>query len=95
LSNAQLVGAFREGFEANAKDKTGQKAAFDKMLALIPEVKAGNTMTLSYAPGEGTSLAVDDEELGVFEGRGFAEAVFSIWLGPKPPSGELRSGMLG
>ncbi len=33
--------------------------------------------------------------LGVFEGKGFADAVFSIWLGPKPPSEDLRKGMLG
>jgi len=95
LSKTQLVDAFREGFDANAKDKAGQKAAFEKMLALVPDVKEGDTMTLAYSPGKGTSLAVDDKELGVFEGKDFAEAVFSIWLGPKPPSQDLKSGMLG
>ena len=95
LSKSQLVDAFREGFEGNAMDQAGQKAAFDKMLALVPDVKEGDTMTLAYSPGKGTSLAVDDKELGVFEGKGFADAVFSIWLGPKPPSEELKSGMLG
>jgi hypothetical protein len=34
LSKGQLVEAFQEGFDANAKDKAAQKAAFDKMLAL-------------------------------------------------------------
>src|SRR5882724_11726686 len=33
LTKAQLVEAFQEGFDANAQDKAGQKAAFDKMLA--------------------------------------------------------------
>jgi hypothetical protein len=33
--------------------------------------------------------------LGVFEERGFADAVCSIWLGPKPPSEDLKKGMLG
>ena len=37
LTKAQLVEAFQEGFEANVKDKAGQKAAFDKMLALVPD----------------------------------------------------------
>jgi hypothetical protein len=58
-------------------------------------VKEGNTMTLAYSPQKGTSLLVDDKELGAFDGKAFAEAVFSIWLGPKPPSEELKSGMLG
>ena len=27
--------------------------------------------------------------------KGFADAVFSIWLGPKPPTEDLKKGMLG
>jgi hypothetical protein len=95
LTKAQLVEAFKEGFEANAKDKAAQKAAFDKMLALVPDVKEGSTMTFTYVPGKGTTLQVADKELGSFEGKGFADAVFSIWLGSKPPSEDLRKGMLG
>ena len=95
LKKGQLVEAFQEGFDANAKDKAAQKAAFDKMLALVPDVKAGSTLTFTYVPGKGTALQVADKELGAFEGKGFADAVFSIWLGSKPPSEELRKGMLG
>ncbi len=88
LTKAQLVEAFQEGFEANAKDTAGQKAAFDKMLALVPDVKDGNTLTLTYVPGKGTTLRVGDKELGAFEGKGFADAVFSIWLGPTTAPGD-------
>jgi Chalcone isomerase-like len=95
LSKAQLVEAFQEGFESNAKDKAAQKAAFDRMLALVPDVKAGSTLTFTYVPGRGTTLQVGDKELGAFEGKGFADAVFSIWLGSKPPTEDLRKGMLG
>jgi Chalcone isomerase-like len=95
LTKAQLVEAFQEGFEANAKDKAAQKAAFDKMLALVPDVKTGSTLTFTYLPGKGTTLQVADRDLGVFEGKGFADAVFSIWLGSKPPSEDLKKGMLG
>src|SRR5215470_14398759 len=58
VTKAQLVEAFQEGFEANAKDTAGQKAAFDQMLALVPDVKAGDTLTLTYVPGKGTTLRV-------------------------------------
>ena len=94
LTKAQLVEAFQEGFEANAKDAAAQKAAFDKMLALVPDVKEGDTLTFTYLPGRGTSLHAGDKELGIFAWKGFADAVFSIWLGPKPPSEELKKGML-
>jgi len=95
LKKAQLVEAFQEGFEANAKDKAGQKTVFDKMLALVPDVKEGETLTFTYVPGKGTTLRVGDKDLGAFEGKGFADAVLSIWLGPRPPSEDLKKGMLG
>jgi chalcone isomerase-like protein len=95
LTRAQLVEAFQEGFDANAKDQASQKAAFDRMLALVPDVKEGSTMTFTYLPGKGTTLSAGSKELGVFEGKGFADAVFAIWLGPKPPSDDLKKGMLG
>jgi len=95
LTKAQLVEAFQEGFEANVKDKGAQKAAFDRMLALVPDVKEGSTLTFAYVPGKGTALQAGGKDLGLFEGKGFADAVFSIWLGPKPPSDDLKKGMLG
>jgi hypothetical protein len=95
LTKAQLVEAFQEGFEGNVKDRAPQKAAFDKMLALVPDVKEGSTLTFAYVPGKGTTLSTGSKELGIFEGKGFADAVFAIWLGPKPPSEDLKKGLLG
>ena len=77
------------------KTKAAQKGAFDKMLAVVPDVKEGSTLTFAYLPGKGTKMQAGTTDLGVFEGKGFADAVFSIWLGPKPPSEELKKGMLG
>jgi hypothetical protein len=65
------------------------------MLGLIPDVKEGQTLTFTYLPGKGTTLQVGNKELGSLEGKGFADAVFSIWLGPKPPSEDLKQGLLG
>ena len=95
LSKKQLVDSFQEGFEANANDQAGQKAAFDQMLELIPDVKEGDTLTFIYVPGKGTTVQAGDKNLATFEGKAFADAVFSIWLGPKPPTEDLRKGMLG
>ena len=71
LTKAQLVEAFQEGFEANAKDKAAQKAAFDKMLALVPDVKEGDTLTFTYLPGKGTTLQVGTRSWAS-RGKGFA-----------------------
>jgi len=95
LTRAQLVDAFQQDFEANVKDKATQRAAFDRMLTLVPNVKEGSTLTFTYLPGKGTTLSAGNTELGVFEGKGFADAVFALWLGPKPPTEDLKKGMLG
>jgi len=58
-------------------------------------VKEGDTLTFTYQPGKGTTLQVGNKELGAFAGKGFSEAVFSIFLGPKPPSDDLKKGLLG
>ena len=96
LKKTQLTEGFSEGFEANAKEKAAsQKASIDKMLALVPNVKEGETLTFVYVPGKGTTLYAGDKALGTFESKDFSDAVFSIWLGPKPPSEDLKKGMLG
>lgn len=96
VSKSQLKDAFAEGFEGNAKEKAAaQKAAIDKLYALIPDMKETQTLSFSYVPGAGTTVFHGDKALGVVEGKEFAEALFAIWLGPKPPSEDLKKGMLG
>jgi hypothetical protein len=96
VSKTQLKDAFAEGFEANAKEKAAaQKAAIDKLYALIPDMKETQILSFAYVPGKGTVVSQDAKELGVIEGKEFAEALFALWLGPKPPSEDLKKGMLG
>ena len=63
------------------------------MLALVPDVKGRQHADVHLSPGKGTTVQVGDRGQGVFEERGFADAVFSIRLGSRPPSEDLRKGM--
>jgi hypothetical protein len=96
VSKSQLKDAFVDGFEANAKEKAAaQKAAIEKLYSLIPDMKETQTLSFFYLPGKGTTISLGDNALGLIEGREFAEALFALWLGPKPPSEDLKKGMLG
>lgn len=96
VSKSQLRDAFVDGFEANAKEKAAaQKAAIEKLYSWLPDVKEAETLSFSYVPGKGTTVSFGSKELGVIEGKEFAEALFALWLGPKPPSEDLKKGMLG
>jgi hypothetical protein len=96
IEKAKLVEAYQEGLENNAKAKVAaQKANVDQFLGLVTDVKEGSEFTVAYVPGAGTTVLRDGKEAGKFEGKDFADVVFSLWLGPKPPSADLQKGMLG
>ncbi|MGE0623496.1 MAG: chalcone isomerase family protein [Pseudomonadales bacterium] len=95
VSRDQLIEAFEEGFDANAPDKDGSGPEFERMLTLVPDVKEGEELTFLYLPGAGTTLTLGAAELGTFTGKPFSDAVFSLWMGPKPPNADLKKGMLG
>jgi hypothetical protein len=60
------------------------------------DVQKGDRYTLTYVPGEGTTLALNGRPLGTIEGADFAAALFTIWLGDKDPMDEsFRLDLLG
>lgn len=92
----KITEAFREGFQNNAPELAArQAAAIDKMIAAVPDLKDGETMMFTYVPGKGTTLNHGGRDVFSTEGKEFADAVFSLWLGPKPPSEDLKKGLLG
>jgi len=66
----------------------------DALHALYRDVSPGDRYALTYVPGVGTELALNNEPLGVIEGADFAGAYFSIWLGAVPLDESLRDQLL-
>ncbi|HWP94726.1 MAG TPA: chalcone isomerase family protein [Gammaproteobacteria bacterium] len=93
----KLVAAFDEGFKANnAPDAIkALQSRFGQFLALFGDVKEGDVIALDFVPGTGTQVSVRGQVKGTVAGDDLARALMRIWLGPKPPTPELRSGMLG
>jgi len=57
----------------------------DQFNKFYRDVKKGDRYTLTYIPGKGTTLALNNKELGTLEGADFASGLYSIWLGQKEP----------
>lgn len=66
----------------------------DRLHALYEDVQPGSRYSLTYIPGKGTELALDNVLKGTIEGADFAAAYFSIWLGDKPIDVSLRDQLL-
>ena len=96
VSKDQMVEAYTEAFQNNAPDilKT-QKADVDKLMAAFEPLNEGEQISFTYVPGTGTTFASKGKDKLTIPGLPFAKAMFSAWLGPKPPTDALKKGMLG
>lgn len=96
LDKEKIVEAIREGFEKNSKDKLpALKDRLDKFIAQMPDkVTKGQVLKLTYVPGKGTTVTGQGEKAQI-EGKDFADALFSVWLGAHPVDDGLKKGMLG
>jgi hypothetical protein len=96
VSKEQMAEAWSEGFAGNLPDKgKSLKPQIDQFLAAAETMKKDEQMMVTYVPGTGTTLTIRGRDMLTVPGAEFGRAVFGIWLGPKPPSGGLKNGLLG
>jgi hypothetical protein len=96
VSRDQMVEAYTEAFDNNAPgSRTALKGEIARLMAAFEPVAANDQMTFTYQPGVGTTLTIKGRDKVTIPGLPFAQAMFSAWLGPKPPSAELKKGLLG
>lgn len=96
VEKEKLLEGWDDGFKNNSGDKVAalkdKIATFDGYWS---DMKKDDVAVMTYVPGQGTKVEIKGKEMGVIEGKEFAQALFAIWLGPKPPSEDLKKGMLG
>ena len=96
LDHSKITEAITEGFEKNSKSQlAGLKSRLDRLNSMIPNVEKGDRIVLTYVPGKGTIVSAKNVEKGVIEGKDFADALFSVWLGTTPVPVDLKKGLLG
>ncbi len=70
------------------------RARLDLLEHALPALKKGNVLDFTYLPGAGTLMRCQGHELTIL-GKDFADALLSVWLGPKPVHGTLKRELLG
>ncbi|MGZ3457897.1 MAG: chalcone isomerase family protein [Archangium sp.] len=96
LEKAKIVEAIEEGFRKNAADKMpALQQRLDTFTAAIPDLKKGDELVLTYVPGQGTTIESKAGQKISVQGKDFADALFSVWLGKSPVDESLKEGMLG
>ncbi len=79
----------------SAKEVKAVSDRFAKMGEYFPDINSGDTLALTYVPGEGTSFIHNGKVKGIIPGGDFGKAVFSTWIGPKPFDVHLKVQILG
>lgn len=96
VSKSQLTDGFSESFEGNTPDLAkALKPDIDRLFSVLDSVKDGDELVFTYLPATGTSVAIGGAEKLTIAAPKFAEMLFSVWLGPKPPNAALKKGILG
>jgi len=96
VDGAKISGAIIEGFENNSKAALPQlKPRLDQLAKMLPDVKEGDVIALTWIPGKGTQVEVRGTMTGTIEGRDFADALFAVWLGPNPVQEDLKVALVG
>ncbi len=94
VTKEQMVETFMEGF-GSQPSLAAEKANIDKLIAAVPaQVVAGDELGFDYVPGRGTSMTLNGSTLLTVPGVTFMKLVWGIYLGPHPPTEDLKRGML-
>ena len=70
------------------------RSRIDRINAAYRDVKPGDRYSLTYLPGRGTELSLNDIPLLNIEGADFAAAYFGIWLGRDSIDDKLKRDLL-
>lgn len=93
VSRDKLVDTFKEGLENNPDAKSmGDRV--ERLYAIMETVHAGDRVVLDYVPGQGMAISMKGVHKDTIEGADFMRAVWTLFIGPVPPSKKLKRGLL-
>jgi hypothetical protein len=96
VDKEHFTDAWLDGFKDNNPESFD--ALHDQVLQFIAyfgDSKKDDVITLDYIPGTGTQISWNGSFRGNIPGEDFHKALLRVFLGPKPPTEDLRDGLLG
>jgi len=96
VDRSDITKAWRESFRRNAGKKhySKIKAHVAKLNGWMTKIKDGGSLTFTYVPGKGTSVAVNGSKKGTINDVFFSRVLIGVFVDRAPNSG-LKKGLLG
>ncbi|MGD1070206.1 MAG: chalcone isomerase family protein [Bryobacteraceae bacterium] len=90
---------FAQAIESGVMRNSGPAMAtlrirLDVLEQAVPDLRKGDVLDLTWVPGAGTLVRGQGRTLTI-SGKDFADALFAVWLGPKPVEDALKRALLG
>ena len=96
-----LMGVKKEKMRDEFRNNIAKNLGENELAELAPEVERlvsffsedvsrGTEIAVSWVPGTGMTVFVNNEFLGTIESERIMEAIWSFWFGPRPISGKLK-----
>ena len=94
VSAKKLRDGWSKAFENNYQDVSSIKDEISKFNASMRDVKSGDSIVIDFS-GDTVDVLVNATKVNSIKSDAFQRAALSIWLGPKPPNKDLKTGILG
>ncbi|HVQ30327.1 MAG TPA: chalcone isomerase family protein [Vicinamibacteria bacterium] len=88
LSAGQIQEAMREALAQ------ADKARVDQFVAYFPAIKSGDECVLRWAGGGPLETVMAGQAKGPIADKAFAQALFGVWLGPKPIQDDIKAALV-
>jgi hypothetical protein len=96
VSWKDMLSAIREGLHDNAGAQLQQAEAHVlSMERYLPDLHTDTQLVLVFQPTQGLRVYANSKLVGLEKDDAFANLLFHIWLGPKPPDADLKTALLG
>jgi hypothetical protein len=95
LGRDKIVDAIENGVKKNMPSQLGAlRARLDQLFDVVPDLKRGDEISITYEPGKGTTLVSPRGQI-TLPGKDLGDALFSVWLGKEPADDNLRTALAG
>ena len=97
VEKSKIAEAWQEGLVNNVPGAGADvKTAFRQLEGWMEDMKKGQRIVFTYAPGGTTTVEVNGKVKGTLPGKAVADAILATWIGPKPGPGEdFKKAVLG
>jgi hypothetical protein len=94
VTREQMIDTFRQGL-ANNPEAQSMGDRTERLYAVMETCQAGDEVVLDYVPGQGLAIYLKGVRKDTIPGADFMRAVWTLFIGPVPPSKKLKAGLLG